>query len=142
MHFFFFVKRKTAYEMLISDWSSDVCSSDLNDAIGNIAVVAAALGVFGTGTGWPDIVVAAILAMLGLSGGWQIVRQALGELRGDAAAENAALRAESTQIGRASCRESVCQYMYLPAVAVSLYKKTGREINTVPSTYKTQNHKN
>src|SRR3546814_18486246 len=34
--------------------------------------------------------------MLGLSGGWQIVRQALGELRGDAAAENAAIRAEST----------------------------------------------
>src|SRR3546814_3863214 len=71
-----------------------ICSR--NDAIGNIAVVAAALGVFGTGTGWPDIVVAAILAMLGLSGGWQIVRQALGELRGDAAAENAAIRAEST----------------------------------------------
>src|SRR3546814_3479387 len=31
--FFFFFKRKTAYEMLISDWSSDVCSSDL--ATGN-----------------------------------------------------------------------------------------------------------
>src|SRR3546814_5787507 len=29
---FFFVKQKTAYEMRISDWSSDVCSSDLNDA--------------------------------------------------------------------------------------------------------------
>src|SRR3546814_16889234 len=39
-----------------------ICSR--NDAIGNIAVVAAAIGVFGTGTGWPDIVVAAILARL------------------------------------------------------------------------------
>src|SRR3546814_1188269 len=29
MSFFFFVKQKTAYEMRISDWSSDVCSSDL-----------------------------------------------------------------------------------------------------------------
>src|SRR3546814_1843173 len=29
--FFFFFKQKTAYEMRISDWSSDVCSSDLND---------------------------------------------------------------------------------------------------------------
>src|SRR3546814_7905440 len=29
MHFFFFFKHKTAYEMRISDWSSDVCSSDL-----------------------------------------------------------------------------------------------------------------
>src|SRR3546814_2216561 len=30
--FFFFVKQKTAYEMRISDWSSDVCSSDLRRA--------------------------------------------------------------------------------------------------------------
>src|SRR3546814_4165846 len=29
--FFFFFKQKTAYEMRISDWSSDVCSSDLNE---------------------------------------------------------------------------------------------------------------
>lgn len=55
-----------------------ICSR--NDAIGNIAVVAAALGVFGTGTGWPDIVVAAVMAALALSGGWQIIRQARGEL--------------------------------------------------------------
>ena len=56
-----------------------ICSR--NDAIGNIAVVAAAAGVFGTGTAWPDIAVALVLAGLGISGGWQIVRQALGELR-------------------------------------------------------------
>src|SRR3546814_7193740 len=31
MYFFFFFKQKTAYEMRISDWSSDVCSSDLAD---------------------------------------------------------------------------------------------------------------
>ncbi|MBB3925267.1 MAG: cation transporter [Sphingopyxis granuli] len=55
-----------------------ICSR--NDAIGNIAVVAAALGVFGTGTAWPDIIVAVVLAGLGISGGWQIVRQALAEL--------------------------------------------------------------
>src|SRR6058998_3634922 len=29
--FFFFFKQKTAYEMVMSDWSSDVCSSDLDD---------------------------------------------------------------------------------------------------------------
>src|SRR3546814_4400171 len=35
--FFFFFKQKTAYEMRISDWSSDVCSSDLTaDAVGDI----------------------------------------------------------------------------------------------------------
>lgn len=55
-----------------------ICSR--NDAIGNVAVVAAAAGVFGTGTAWPDLVVAAILATLGLSGGFQIIRQARGEL--------------------------------------------------------------
>ena len=51
-----------------------ICSR--NDAIGNIAVVAAALGVFDTGTGWPDIAVASVLAGLGVSGGWQVIRQA------------------------------------------------------------------
>ncbi|KAE8238986.1 hypothetical protein A4X03_0g8730, partial [Tilletia caries] len=52
-----------------------------NDAIGNIAVMAAALGVFGTGTAWPDLIVAALLALLGISGGIQIVQQAWLELR-------------------------------------------------------------
>ncbi|MDQ8757455.1 cation transporter [Sphingosinicella sp. LHD-64] len=56
-----------------------ICSR--NDAIGNLAVVAAAAGVFGTGTAWPDLVVATILAALALSGGWQIIVQARGELR-------------------------------------------------------------
>lgn len=56
-----------------------ICSR--NDAIGNAAVLLAAAGVFGSGTGWPDIIVAAIMAALAISGGWQICRQALGELR-------------------------------------------------------------
>ena len=52
-----------------------------NDVLGNLAVLAAALGVFGTGTGWPDIAVAAIMASLALQGAVVVVRQALGELR-------------------------------------------------------------
>jgi len=56
-----------------------ICSR--NDAIGNVAVVLAAAGVFGTGTAWPDLIVATIMAALGLSGGWQITRQAMAELR-------------------------------------------------------------
>src|SRR3546814_4501318 len=36
MLFFFFFKQKTAYEMRISDWSSDVCSSDLLDVLRGI----------------------------------------------------------------------------------------------------------
>lgn len=52
-----------------------------NDALGNVAVLLAAIGVFGTATGWPDAIVAAIMGTLGLSAGWQIVRQAREELR-------------------------------------------------------------
>jgi Co/Zn/Cd efflux system component len=55
-----------------------ICSR--NDAIGNVAVLLAAAGVFGTDTGWPDLIVASIMAALGISGSWQIVRQARGEL--------------------------------------------------------------
>jgi len=56
-----------------------ICSR--NDVLGNLAVILAAAGVFGTGTGWPDIVVAFVVALLGLSGGWTIARHALQELR-------------------------------------------------------------
>ena len=52
-----------------------------NDVLGNVAVLFAALGVFGTGTGWPDVIVAAIMAGLALQGSAMVVRQALGELR-------------------------------------------------------------
>lgn len=60
-----------------------ICSR--NDAIGNVAVLAAAAGVFGTGTAWPDIIVATIMAALGISGGVQILRQAWAELQESAA---------------------------------------------------------
>jgi Co/Zn/Cd efflux system component len=52
-----------------------------NDVIGNLAVLLAALGVFGTSTGWPGVIVAAIIAVLALQGSWQVIRQAMGELR-------------------------------------------------------------
>ena len=55
-----------------------ICSR--NDAIANIAVVAAALGVFGTGTAWPDLIVAGIMATIGISGGIKIIRLASSEL--------------------------------------------------------------
>ena len=61
-----------------------------NDAIGNLAVMAAALGVFGTGSNWPDLVVAGLMAALALHGGCLVLRQALRELRhGDAAVARA-----------------------------------------------------
>src|SRR3546814_4027390 len=87
-YFFFFFKQKTAYEMRISDWSSDVCSSDLFD----ISVL-------------PDMVAA----------GHELACHTLAHLDcaltgpADLSADldrNAARLAE-LEIGRASCRERV-----------------------------------
>jgi Co/Zn/Cd efflux system component len=51
-----------------------------NDCIANIAVMIAGAGVWASGTPWPDIAVAAIIAWLGLSSAVRIIRQARGEL--------------------------------------------------------------
>lgn len=55
-----------------------ICSR--NDAVGNLAVMAAALGVFGTGQGWPDLLVAAIMAGLAIWGSVDVFRHARGDL--------------------------------------------------------------
>src|SRR3546814_1377845 len=93
---FFFFKQKTAYEMRISDWSSDVCSSDLlvglAVAIGLIvAYDAAAIGQALLDAGWGILLVVALhLPEILFSGlGWRTL----------------------VKIGRASCRERVCQYV-------------------------------
>jgi len=52
-----------------------------NDAIGNIAVMFAALGVWGTASGWPDLIVAVIMASLFLSSATQIIKQSVDERR-------------------------------------------------------------
>ena len=52
-----------------------------NDAIGNIAVMLAAVGVWYSATGWPDLIVAAIMAGLFLSSSFQVLRQSLREIR-------------------------------------------------------------
>ena len=52
-----------------------------NDAIGNAAVILAALGVAGTASAWPDLLVAAGMAMLALSGGWSVIKQAKNEIK-------------------------------------------------------------
>src|SRR3546814_6100426 len=93
--FFFFFKQKTAYEMRISDWSSDVCSSDLAGAADvetdrsiEFERVAAGRG-FGVAVHQADFHA-------------QLVDE-------DHHAARAADRAG--EIGRASCRERVCQYV-------------------------------
>jgi Co/Zn/Cd efflux system component len=55
-----------------------VCSR--NDVLGNLAVLLAAVGVFGTGTGWPDLIVATVMAGLAMQGSYVVVRDALHEL--------------------------------------------------------------
>lgn len=72
-------KYRTGDANMRSVW---ICSR--NDALGNVAVIAAAFGVFGTGQGWPDLVVAAIMAGLAIWGGAQVMAQARGELKDEA----------------------------------------------------------
>ena len=52
-----------------------------NDMIGNCAVLLAALGVFKSGQGWPDIFVAVVMAGFALQGAWLVIRLALAELQ-------------------------------------------------------------
>lgn len=50
-----------------------------NDAIGNVAVILAAVGVFGTGSLLPDLLVALVISILGLTGGYQVIKKAVQE---------------------------------------------------------------
>src|SRR3546814_4916540 len=84
---FFFFKQKTAYEMRISDWSSDVCSSDL-------------------GTMQPHMTAAEVTQ-------FELQLAGLGSLLefGCGGSTLVAARQVRRKIGRASCRERVCQYV-------------------------------
>src|SRR3546814_19451657 len=122
---FVFFKQKTAYDMRISDWSSDVCSSDLND----FGALRETLFTFDWGehTFWHNLVPRSpdsavdlrwviALALVGLvlslffriRAGWLI---------------GAFVIVAGVEIGRASCRERVCQYVEISVGAVSLKKK-------------------
>lgn len=81
---FLLYRYRTGDSNMRSVW---ICSR--NDALGNIAVVSAATGVFTTQHGWPDIIVALIMGLLSLSGAWQILRHARQDLMtGQRAAPN------------------------------------------------------
>src|SRR3546814_18562755 len=102
MCFIFFFKQKTAYEMLISDWSSDVCSSDLLN-----------------GFGAPGLAQAEQLHGQEMSYNNYVDTDAA---RRAANAFTEPAVAIIKQIGRASCRERVCHYVSISWVAVSLKK--------------------
>src|SRR3546814_5554284 len=98
---FFFFKQKTAYEMRISDWSSDVCSSDLLVMVVEILSAALTASNFGyeassffTGEGPPPRVGQFLIA-----------------IDPGPFSRGGFLDRLEDQIGRASCRERVCQYV-------------------------------
>src|SRR3546814_5763491 len=99
--FLFFFKQKTAYEMRISDWSSDVCSSDLLDQLVVLDEVQGLLQRVLDRRAELDRVVLARGAHVGQRLGLDDVDGEVVVLRVDA----------DQQIGRASCRERVCQYV-------------------------------
>src|SRR3546814_7104299 len=104
--FFLFCMQKTAYEMRISDWSSDVCSSDLKTMRPGAVLVDVAIdhgGCFETSHATthadPTYIVEGI------------VHYAVANMPGAVARTSTyALNNVTLQIGSASCRERVCQY--------------------------------
>src|SRR3546814_17954609 len=115
---FFFFKQKTAYEMRISDWSSDVCSSDL--AAGRHRIASGDLEHVGLGQPAPDEVVH--LARLGQVHDVVPATAVLGRLARDPGVVDP-LRGDE-EIVRESCRERVCQSVSISVVGVSFKKKT------------------
>src|SRR3546814_4632382 len=112
----FFFKQKTAYEMRISDWSSDVCSSDLCLTAHwwqNFSILDKLLDP--TYSLLHTICCSSTTATEKSTGSQQnmsfTICRVLGTWQFD-------------KIGRASCRERVCQYVYISVVAVSLKKKS------------------
>src|SRR3546814_10647029 len=102
--FLLFFRKKTVYEMRISDWSSDVCSSDLR-----CRLVGVCEGRVSHDDGIGEA--AAAFDLLRLPAGDDV--QADREAAGRKALLRSHLRQPGTaaQIGRASCRERVCQYV-------------------------------
>src|SRR3546814_13549331 len=108
--FFFFFKQKTAYEMRISDWSSDVCSSDLGPGSAGAAITLLGQKQRCLRDGPP----------LGMG---RPLRAGTHARRTSARGNQIGFQVPNPEIGSASCRERVCQYVSIPAVAVSLKKK-------------------
>src|SRR3546814_9280503 len=100
-YFFFFFKQKTAYEMRISDWSSDVCSSDLpyehSQATPGSEPVDWQIGVQRSAVHAEPGIVCASLS------------EAVAAWNARSAPGHGVI--VMMEIGRASCRERVCQYV-------------------------------
>src|SRR3546814_3792098 len=104
---FLFFKQKTAYEMRISDWSSDVCSSDLAS---NARSGANVLTLKSPPTEKGILFARHAMAVFAAKGNMHEAAQIAKTHYGD---ESPVTKA---QIGRASCRERVCQYVEISVV--------------------------
>src|SRR3546814_20574571 len=128
MCFFFFFKQKTAYEMRISDWSSDVCSSDLRALGRQVRLLDGSDDLELLGCGIPHSSLSPSATMLFLSRRFSSVRSATHSFRARASRRRSwtspvvAARAVS-MIGRASWRGRVGQSGVDPGVVVSLKNK-------------------
>src|SRR3546814_3126340 len=91
----FFFKQKTAYEMRISDWSSDVCSSDLNSVRRNLPRRRARF-LAGARN---DTLLVRLKQTIRYLEIWLVLIAILRQ------------NSPGSEIGRASCRERVCQYV-------------------------------
>src|SRR3546814_14340792 len=126
MSYFFFFKQKTAYEMRISDWSSDVCSSDLREPRGNPADFT---GDQFIAEDRDDARQRAHPAQAFAARAFAAPAHRLGpgegaDDRGDRFGQHIAGRAAGTPaLGRASGRARVCQSVWISVVAVQLKKK-------------------
>src|SRR3546814_9450493 len=98
----FFFKQKTAYEMRISDWSSDVCSSDLGRMCAENDAVRAKAKEIGLENIDGQIKHAESLGLHFSQGDMEALAK---EVQGEGELS------EEDQNGRASCREGVCQYV-------------------------------
>src|SRR3546814_3143997 len=104
----FFYKQKTAYEMRISDWSSDVCSSDLGWELGRTELIA-----IGAMLVW--IIATAIarfrMSFFGIALRAQRETVPAAQASGVPVINLRIISLALGEIGRASCRERVCQYV-------------------------------
>src|SRR3546814_5880207 len=117
----FFFRQKTAYDVRISDWSSDVCSSDLQEPAVDERAAASGLSesrvhVRGSLEPFDRASVLGSAAVFVATSErsdwpWRVI-------------EALTVGTPIAEIGRASCRERVCQYVWISVVAVSLTTKT------------------
>src|SRR3546814_15045661 len=115
--FFFFFKQKTAYEMRISDWSSDVCSSDLGAVEGCRDDHPGLQGARGDHP-----------PRRPRSGGTGDLQGRRRQHRGHGRCDRGA------EVGRAACRERVCQYVENPVGGVSFKQNRGKRLITQTET--------